>query len=527
MATMRSGRVLVVDNDPHFRSSVEVLLDARGYTVFATGTRLEARHIALKERVHVAILDIRMESDPDHDDMSGLKLARQLDPLIVKIMLTAYPSVTAMRHSFGDVSAFNFVFKDEAPEALLEALKRAFTEKVKINFDLAISWQGIQLAEVIQRLELETKPTSSMMESEVEEILCKLFHLADEIVVTPLIPAGQIRSASQSGAVILKVLPHYEGGWAAPVVVKLAARDKIELEAKNYKQYIERFIDGFRHTLLQGKAQTHLLGGIIYTLVGAPLEECLDLGTFYATYSADEVLKALTDLFTKTCRHWYENRETRQTHDLIELYAKPLKLSVEKLETALDEAGLADWAKASWPVVPELGRAIVNPIEWFRHHPSLMANVSLAYTHGDLHGRNILIDHNHQAWLIDFYRSGLGHVFRDLIELESDIKFNLLGVTSLSNLVRFEIALLGARYFDDKLTLPNFQQPELKKAFIAVQGLRYIAGKLIGSSSSMLDYYQGLLLQTLAVICLRHVDSLKKRHAYLAASLLCRRLDQW
>jgi hypothetical protein len=43
----------------------------------------------------------------------------------------------------------------------------------------------------------------------------------------------------------------------------------------------------------------------------------------------------------------------------------------------------------------------------------------------------------------------------------------------------------------------------------------------------MLDYYQGLLLQTLAMIGRRHIGPLKKRHAYLAASLLCQRLDHW
>jgi CheY-like chemotaxis protein len=519
MATTRSGRILVVDNDPDFRDSVEILLSSRGYTVFATSTRLEAMQLAVKERVHVAVLDIRMESDPDHDDTSGLTLAKQLDPLIVKIMVTGYLNVPVVRNSYGEAAAFAVVGKDELPNGLLEALKQAFTEEVGLNFDLSIRWQGLQPEEVAQCLELAGRPTQAVIQSEIEEVLGKL--------VTPLIPSEQVRAAPQSGAVVIKVQPSYQGGWAAPVVVKLAAREMIEVEAGNYKQHVERYLNGFRHTLLQDKSLTHLLGGIIYSLVGTPLEECVDLGTFYATHSAAEVLKALYNLFTKTCRHWYENREPQQDYDLIRLYAKPLKLSVIRMETALRGAGMPDWVDSQPLSIPDLKRPITNPVKWLRQHPSLIAQVSLARTHGDMHSQNVLLDPNQQAWLIDFYRSGPGHLFRDLIELESDIKFVLLDVTDLPTLLQFESALLSAKFFSDKPTLPTFRQAELRKAFEVVQGIRHIAGELIGPRTSMLDYYQGLLLQTLAMIGRRHIGPLKKRHAYLAASLLCQRLDHW
>jgi ActR/RegA family two-component response regulator len=530
MAIASSRRVLIVDNDPHFRDSVQVLLDAKGYVVFAAGTRFEARQIAQREKVHVAVLDIRMEDDPDHDDVSGLVLAGQLDPLIVKIMLTGYPSVETVRSSFGDVSAFDFVAKAECPAGLLDALSRAFAEEVRINFDLLIRWQGIRLEQIAREIKLEDKPTPAVVAAEVEEALGKLFQGAEEILVDPLIPTSQMRSVAQSGAVLLKVGPRYRGSrWGAPVVVKLATRDKIDAEARNYRQYVERFIAGFRHTSLHDIAQTHLLGGIVYTLVGTPLEECVDLGTFYAGHSAREVVEALKGLFTETCRHWYANREARQTHDLVALYSGPLKLSVERLEAALQEGGLSDLIGEGRlrHRVRGLRQPIINPIEWLRQHPELLTRTSLCYTHGDLRSQNVLVDNNRHAWLIDFHRAGPGHFFRDLIELESDVKFVLLDVTDLPSLARFETALLGASDFDDMLTLPDFRQPELKKAFSVVQGIRNIAGKLTGLDADMLDYYRGLLLQTLTMIRLRNVHPLKKRHAYLAASLLCERLDEW
>jgi CheY-like chemotaxis protein len=527
MTVVRSRRILIVDNDTDFRDSVELLLQARGYMVFATGTRLEAMEIARQERVHIAVLDVRMESDPDHDDISGLMLARQLDPLIVKIMVTAYPSVPVVLGSH-DV-AFKFVGKDELPGGLLRVLTQAYADQIKMNLDLVIRWEEIQVEEVAHQIDFPNKPGLAVMQAEIEEVLCRLFYEANEITVMPLISANRFHSSSSSpsGAVVLKVTPRERGGQVAPVVVKLASREMIEAESRNYDQYVEGYLGGYRHTLLREKTMTHLLGGIIYSLVGTPLEECVDFSVYYTTRTANEIIPALTDLFTKTCRHWYENRETEQEYDLVELYTQSLKLSTPRLENALRAAGLAAWADDTQPWIPELRRPIHNPVEWFRQHAHLTTQISLALTHGDLHSQNMLFDPNHQAWLIDFYRSGPGHFFRDLIELESDIKFVLLDVADFLSLYQFEQALLSTRYFDDMPTQPTFQNAELRKAFEVVQGIRHIAGRLAGQRTGMLDYYQGLLLQTLAMICLRHVSLPKKRHAYLAASLLCQRLDSW
>jgi ActR/RegA family two-component response regulator len=530
MSNGRPRRVLVVDNDHDFRRAVEMLVSAKGYTVFGASSPVQAMRAARRERVHAAVLDIRLASDSDDDDLSGLHLAEQLDPLIVKIMLSAYPSVSVVRSSYGDVSAFTFVEKEEGPDKLFEELAKAFAEKVKINFDLSVRWQGIDAEEVARELEMENKPSLAVLEAEIDEALCKLFYQADEILVTRLIPGDRIRSTSQSGAVLLQVQPRYRGsGWGARMVVKLAAREKIAVEAVNYEQHVDGFIAGFRHTSIHREVRTHLLGAIIYTLVGTPLEECVDLGTFYAEHSAEEMVDVLKGLFTEICEHWYANRRPRRTRDMMDLYARPLKLSVERLEAALKDAGLPDWVgrREKRQRVPGLKQRILNPIEWLQEHPSLPTQASLCCTHGDMHSRNVLVDPDQHAWLIDFYRTGPGHLFRDLVELESDVKFTLLEITDLPSLIRFELALLNAEHFNDAPTIPSFREPELKKAFRVVQGIRHIAGQLADPGADMLDYYQGLLLQTLAMIRLRHIPPPKKRHAYLAAALVCERLEEW
>jgi CheY-like chemotaxis protein len=527
MTVAHPGRILVVDNDPDFRRSAQVLLKARGYTVFSAANQDQAMRIASRERVHVAVLDIRLESDPDHDDTSGLRLAEELDPLIVKIMLSAYPSFETARSTLGNALALAYVDKAECPDGLLEALEKAFSEKVKINFDLSIGWQGMDLDEVAHEIELESKPALAVLKEEVEEVLRKLFYESEKILVTQLIPSDRIHSTSQSGAVLMRVQPH-ENSWGPPTVVKLATRGMIATESENYKQFVDQRIGAFRYTGLRRVTETHLLGGIIYTLVGTPLEECVDLGTFYTQHSAEETVEVIKSLF-RICQPWYDNRKPRQTHDIVDLYARPLKLSVERLEAALAKAGTSEWTSGHGKrhKIPGLKGRYVNPIEWLRGHPSLPAWTSLCSTHGDMHSRNVLVDQNRQAWLIDFYRTGPGHLYRDLIELESDVKFTLLDVTDLPSLLRFELALLSADHFNDAPTIPSFEEPELKKAFRVVQGIRHIAGGLADPGADMLDYYQGLLLQTLAMIRLRHVTPSKKQHAYLAAALLFERLEEW
>jgi hypothetical protein len=255
----------------------------------------------------------------------------------------------------------------------------------------------------------------------------------------------------------------------------------------------------------------------------------MDLGTFYAHHSADEMVQVLKHLFVDTCHRWYANRTARQNQDLRDLYARALKLSVEKLKAVVQDLGIREGADsaASRQRLPGLKAKIPSPLDWLRRHPNLLAEVSRCYTHGDLHSRNVLVDTTGQAWLIDFYRTGLGHLFRDLIELECDVKFVLLDVADLASLFRFEVALLKASEFGDIPTLPRFDEPELRKAFIVVLGIRRIASQLADSGADMLDYYQGLVLQTLTMIRLRHVLPSQKLHAYLAASLLCQRLDEW
>jgi thiamine kinase-like enzyme len=41
----------------------------------------------------------------------------------------------------------------------------------------------------------------------------------------------------------------------------------------------------------------------------------------------------------------------------------------------------------------------------------------LSYVHGDLNGKNMILDAQNNVWLIDFFHTHRGHVLKDLLKI--------------------------------------------------------------------------------------------------------------
>jgi hypothetical protein len=204
-----------------------------------------------------------------------------------------------------------------------------------------------------------------------------------------------------------------------------------------------------------------------------------------------------------------------------------LHLSLEKLETVLEkESELARYRPgAATFEFPGIERSFVNPLRWLEKN--FDTDLDFSITHGDVHSRNILVDDLGQAWLIDFARTGEGHILRDFIELESDIKFTLLDEVDVVALCDFELALVSPDCWDDAPHLgQRFDRPSLNKAFAVVRGLRTLVSRFYPMIDKK-EYYHALLYQTLNIVRLSRIDPLKKQHALLAAALICERLQDW
>jgi hypothetical protein len=153
-------------------------------------------------------------------------------------------------------------------------------------------------------------------------------------------------------------------------------------------------------------------------------------------------------------------------------------------------------------------------------------------THGDFNEHNILVDSTGQTWLIDFLRTGRGHVLRDVAQLDSVVRLYLLGPedASLQERLAMEKALCSIERFSQVEQLQSSfstDNPAMAKTFATVVHLRTIARKLVAQNprDEINEYYIALLYYSLNAI--RFMDALstvQREHALLSASLLANRL---
>jgi hypothetical protein len=126
------------------------------------------------------------------------------------------------------------------------------------------------------------------------------------------------------------------------------------------------------------------------------------------------------------------------------------------------------------------------------------------------------------CWLIDFYRTGWGHILRDVVELETVIKFSLTQIDRLDEHLQFEQLLLNQKRIDQSMMLPD-QHPQIKALHTIAYLRSHIAAPLTGMrNTDMVEYNASLLLATLNLL---RLDFLRAQHTkiLLSASLLC----QW
>lgn len=117
--------VLVVDDDPRIRQSLESLLRSAGYQVNLYGSATHLLMDAALQRARCVITDIRMPA------MDGWELQRCVAvtyPDLPLIFLTAYYEDSAMGRAFAN-GAFGFFYKPFDAELLLQTVQAALLSR--------------------------------------------------------------------------------------------------------------------------------------------------------------------------------------------------------------------------------------------------------------------------------------------------------------------------------------------------------------------------------------------------------------
>lgn len=130
MANTNTGTILVADDEPNIRRVIEAVLTKDGYTVITAENGKRALDcLGANAGIDVMISDLIM---PDMNGVELLEAAREINPSITVIMITAHgtikSAVDAMR-----LGAFDYVTKPFEMDELKVVVKRAFERGQLIN----------------------------------------------------------------------------------------------------------------------------------------------------------------------------------------------------------------------------------------------------------------------------------------------------------------------------------------------------------------------------------------------------------
>lgn len=524
-------RILLVEDLDQFYGPITRWLREEGYDVTLAKTHEEALQALDTMHYHLAIVDIRLD-DADDKNEAGMELLldieeRQLNDVMPCIVLTAYENVSNILVATQQRRVARYIQKRGGYRIeLLKAIRELFEERIKINFDLVYDGDSDDLINDVAsdiNWSMGAKPQLDILTPQVRDLFGKLFAKARRLYMSKLKPG-------LTGAAVVRVQPTWEHGLGPSYVAKIGRRDKVTTEHQNYEEYVKPYLPP--NTIAQvAVAHTQYISALLYTFAETDLGPLEEFDEFYQRSQPELIAASLRNLFQNTCRYWYDSRQ-RIFEDLPRLYYRAFQLDEKKLvgriQTVLPQF---DPAQETFQF-NRIPLVVTNPIAWLaRYHNECVLPVYHSITHGDLTGRNIMVDQANKCWLIDFYRTYDSHILRDFVILETDIKYRLLPEPDLEDFIRLEEALLETHQNESLPALDSDLSADIRKAVMVIAHLRSIAhnfsrGLSTRDRDSYKEYLISILMATLNVARLRHIEEDRKLQAMLSASLICNELDK-
>lgn len=116
------GRVLVIDDEASIRLACEKVLRAAGYEVEVAADGAEGLERLRPGAFDVALVDLKM---PGVDGMEVLRRAREVDPDLVTIVITGYPSYESVVEAV-KAGAYDYIPKPFSPDELRTVVGRGY-----------------------------------------------------------------------------------------------------------------------------------------------------------------------------------------------------------------------------------------------------------------------------------------------------------------------------------------------------------------------------------------------------------------
>ena len=147
--------ILIVDNDPDFLERLKNYLEIE-FNVFSANNFESALQMIQRQKppFQVAIIDLRLSSDDDANDESGLNLLKEIKNRgdnTQTIITTAHPTWSSARKALGEYSAIDYVSKSSPPSGLIESVRKAANRATTIKENDIFSFANSEQDDVLQK----------------------------------------------------------------------------------------------------------------------------------------------------------------------------------------------------------------------------------------------------------------------------------------------------------------------------------------------------------------------------------------
>jgi CheY-like chemotaxis protein len=526
-------RVLIVDND---QDSVQIMADLVshwGYVpVCAEGEGInlleDARRKARERRCQLALVDMRLKDNFDEKDTSGLDLISTLKPAAV-LIISGHGNAYQADES-RDKGAISFIGKEIDPLDKKRKLQGAAKRICARDHGLNIKTKDM-LSSVARTLFDPSVP--SECHDQIVDIFVRLFPEAVQLDLEKIgaeVTSSDFSTAPRPRSVVLRVREDTK----QPVIVKFARRQKIEEEITHFEQYIRDRLVGNFVPELRGSEILWDIGGMKLKYIGRIQQT---FANFFQNEPYEKIERSLKNFFEETWSEHYKNKKPLKDVSLFELYYNV-------------------WGKEWYDRVcrtedPDIARLTgvhlrqnlkeddtQTVVEWIQHiaanknsdkDPSKTEMTFTAITHGDLHADNLLIDESQHGWVVDFERTGPGHVLQDFVELESDLITRMSSQRDFRAFYHLCIAAVQSGSIGDiRLDDPLLSDPETQKLLKTISAIRTIALNR-SDISDMRQYLFGLFFNAVfrATIIPKEEGNKNQILAWVFADVLFHRLDHW
>jgi len=120
-----TSTVLIVDDDPKMRELLTSILENASYIVETASDGKEAMKACKKFPVDVALIDVEL---PDMKGTELLSALKALQPKMVRIIITGYPSIENAVTAVNE-KADGYILKPFDPADLLEKIRKLIADK--------------------------------------------------------------------------------------------------------------------------------------------------------------------------------------------------------------------------------------------------------------------------------------------------------------------------------------------------------------------------------------------------------------